>query len=91
MGFCADCGTQLTFGYIGSDILDFSIGSFDEPARVAVTSQLWRSARIPSFDRLHTLPPRPEDEPGYEGLVEKAAATNRQHPDRDTGTWPPLK
>ena len=90
-GFCRDCGTPLTFAYDKGESLDFAIGSFDDPARIKVTSQLWYSSRIPSFDTLHELPKRPEDEPGYEGVVEKVQASNHQHPDHDTADWPHRK
>lgn len=33
-GFCRECGTPLTFEYLeGSDKLDLTIGSFDDPSR----------------------------------------------------------
>ena len=88
-GFCAQCGTPLTFVYRDSGITDIAIGSFDRPEEIEITSQVWASARIAGFDRLHTLPARREDEPGYEATVNAVAATNHQHPDHDTDVWPP--
>lgn len=32
-GFCAGCGTSLTFEYLDSDNMDLIIGSFDDPSR----------------------------------------------------------
>ena len=32
-GFCAACGTSLTFEYLDSDQLDLIVGSFDDPSR----------------------------------------------------------
>jgi hypothetical protein len=32
-GFCARCGTPLTFAFPDSDNIDLTVGSFDEPAR----------------------------------------------------------
>ncbi|MDO9488721.1 MAG: GFA family protein [Sphingomonadaceae bacterium] len=32
-GFCAACGTSLTFEYHDSDQLDLIVGSFDDPSR----------------------------------------------------------
>lgn len=32
-GFCAGCGTSLTFDYHDSDQLDLIVGSFDDPSR----------------------------------------------------------
>ena len=38
-GFCAACGTPLTFEYVeGSDKLDLTVGSFDDPARFRPTA-----------------------------------------------------
>ena len=32
-GFCSQCGTALTFEFPGSDNLDLTVGSFDDPSR----------------------------------------------------------
>ena len=32
-GFCAGCGTSLTFEYLDSDNMDLIVGSFDDPSR----------------------------------------------------------
>lgn len=32
-GFCAACGTPLTFEYDGSEAMDLTLGSFDDPGR----------------------------------------------------------
>lgn len=34
-GFCAGCGTSLTFEYLDSDNMDLIVGSFDDPSRFA--------------------------------------------------------
>ena len=31
--FCAQCGTPLGFQYMGSDKIDLTVGSFDDPSR----------------------------------------------------------
>ena len=33
-GFCRDCGTPLTFEYLGSEKIDLTVGSLDEPERL---------------------------------------------------------
>lgn len=88
-GFCANCGTPLTFAYKGADHIDIALGAFDQPERIPVVAQLWASARVPSFDRLAALPARPEDEPGFEDTITRIAATNHQHPDHDVDEWKP--
>ena len=88
-GFCANCGTPLTFAYVDGDAIELAVGAFDRPEALRVVEQIWTSARLAAFDGLHTLPARREDEPGYEGAVASAAATNHQHPDHDTEGWTP--
>lgn len=88
-GFCDRCGTPLTFFYRGGDETDMAVGAFDDPSRIVLSEQIWASARVPTFDTLHALPPRPEDEPGFDETVANVAATNHQHPDHDTDAWPP--
>ncbi len=46
-GFCRDCGTPLTFGYIGSDWIDVSIGSLDDPAAVPPDRHLSVESMVP--------------------------------------------
>jgi hypothetical protein len=33
-GFCRECGTPLTFEYLGSEKIDLTVGSLDEPGRL---------------------------------------------------------
>jgi hypothetical protein len=41
-GFCARCGTQLTYQHDSSaDEIDVTIGSLDEPDRVAPATHIW--------------------------------------------------
>lgn len=88
-GFCRNCGTPLTFHYVGSDRIVVSIGSLDEPERVKPATQYGIEGRLTYFAELAALPgdkTTEEDEP------EKAAAirrTSHQHPDHDTALWPP--
>src|SRR5262245_28512832 len=30
-GFCSSCGTRLTFEFLEGDVMDLTVGSFDEP------------------------------------------------------------
>ncbi len=74
-GFCRDCGTPLSFRYIERDRITVSIGSLDEPARVAPVVQYGIEGLLPAFNDLHRLPARP--------TTEDYGATSRQHPDHD--------
>lgn len=85
-GFCADCGTPLTFE--APDGVALAIGAFDDPAEVAPTKQWGIEMKLPYVDHLHDLPAHTTDEdttdaPYLESLV------NYQHPDHDTDDWTP--
>jgi hypothetical protein len=92
-GFCAACGTPLTVFTDGSDHLNVSIGSFDEPYRLKPKIQMGIESRMPWFADLPTLPEHTTEalaeKYGEQELLALIAATNNQHPDHDTETWPP--
>ena len=80
-GFCRDCGTPLTFQYVGQDRISISIGSLDEPARVTPEVQWGIESRLPALAILHTLRgATTEDVATPEDL---ARMKSRQHPDHD--------
>lgn len=79
-GFCADCGTPLTFETLRAKHLNVTIGSLDDPAAVKPVTQDGVEARIVWMKDLHTLP---------EFFTDAPAAGNHQHPDHDTDAWPP--
>lgn len=79
-GFCADCGTPLTFETLRSKHLNVTIGSLDDPAAVKPVTQDGVEARIGWVNDLHKLP---------EIFTDAPAAVNHQHPDHDTDAWPP--
>ncbi len=90
-GFCAKCGTPLSFRFVNSDRISVSIGSLDEPEKVEPQHQFGNEARLSWFDKLPGLP-------GLETTTETdtlqraadIAATSHQHPDHDTAAWPPV-
>ncbi len=85
-GFCADCGTPLTFE--APDGIALAIGAFDEPEEVAPTIQWGIEAKVPYVDSIPALP-------GEETMADAGSASylvdlvSWQHPDHDTETWPP--
>ncbi len=101
-GFCPDCGTPLSFQDLDAQDLDaqdldardldtgrinFTIASLDRPAGVVPEFQMGFESRLPWFETLPALPPhRTEDLVSAERL---ARIGTRQHPDRDTDSWPP--
>jgi hypothetical protein len=83
-GFCAECGTPLT--YEGAGAIEISIGSLDDPTLAPPTLQVNPTDKLPFVDTLHALPTRPRGvEPQLEAF--KASLTSFQHPDHDTADW----
>jgi len=87
-GFCRDCGTPLTFHYVDRPEIAVSIGSLDEPAKVRPGRQYGIEARMPWFGDLADLPGETTTEEDVPTLAAAIAASNHQHPDRDTKMWP---
>ncbi|MCV0397690.1 MAG: GFA family protein [Rhizobiaceae bacterium] len=85
-GFCADCGTPLTFE--APDGIALAIGAFDHPEEFAPRIQWGMEGKLPYVDTLHTLP-------GHDTMEDVTQASylarlvSYQHPDHDTDQWPP--
>jgi hypothetical protein len=88
-GFCRNCGTPLTFHYVGRPRIAISIGSLDEPAKVPPAHQYGVEARMPWFATLPSLPGEQTTEEDDPALAAAIASTDHQHPDHDTSVWPP--
>lgn len=85
-GFCAECGTPLSYQAEGWP-LNIAIGVFDDPAGIVPVLQIGQDSKLPYADELARLPGRPVAEnEKLEGFY--AAIVSRQHPDHDTETWP---
>lgn len=68
-GFCARCGTPLSFRYLSQDRVAVTIGSLDHPERVRPVRQYGTESRMPWFHELADLPgTRTEDDPPPGGL-----------------------
>jgi hypothetical protein len=86
-GFCAACGTPLTYEPDGLPP-EIAIATLDDPASAAPVIQVGVDRRLPWSRDLPGLPTRSATEaakvaPFYEGIV------SYQHPDHDTTEWPP--
>jgi hypothetical protein len=86
-GFCADCGTPLTFEPDDGPP-EVAIGAFDDPSGLRPVIQHDVASRLPWLDQMGDLPVRNALEaekvaPYY------ASIRSFQHPDHDTETWPP--
>jgi hypothetical protein len=86
-GFCARCGTPLTFRYIDRDRISVSIGSLDAPHRVKPVRQYGTESRVPWLGELESLPGLTTEEDTPPERLQKLRS--RQHPDHDTEAWPP--
>ncbi|MDP2621600.1 MAG: GFA family protein [Hyphomicrobiales bacterium] len=85
-GFCADCGTPLT--YEAPDGVALAIGAFDDPAALAPVMQYGIEGRLPYVDGLPALPAlRTEDEIAAAAYLK--TIISHQHPDHETAEWPP--
>jgi hypothetical protein len=83
-GFCADCGTPLT--YEGDGGMAVAAGAFDHPERLPPHVQYGPESKLPFVDRLGGLRViTQEEDPDAERL---ASLISYQHPDHDTDRWP---
>ena len=87
-GFCAECGTPLTYEVDGN-APELAIGAFDDPNQVAPVMQVNPTDKLGFFDALTALPTRTEYP--QEWLDFMASLHSHQHPDHDTETWPPAE
>jgi hypothetical protein len=78
-GFCRDCGTPLFFRYVGRNRISVSLGSLDEPARVAPAKQVGIESRLPFIATLGDLPGTPSEDAVPPEM--RARVGSQQHPD----------
>ncbi len=76
-GFCANCGTPLTYQGNGEATLEVMIGTLDDPEIAPPGKQDGIEGRLSWFARLHDLPGEPTK-------AKFAGVQSRQHPDHDT-------
>jgi len=88
-GFCAACGTPLFYNDQRANRINFTIGSLDEAAAFPPGGHTGTEARMPWFNTLTTLDDNGATEAkGRTSWAAAIKASNRQHPDHDTETWP---
>jgi len=80
-GFCAACGTPLTWEHVAGPIA-VAIGALDDPAAVRLTEQLGSASKLPWVDHLAELPTHEPTEP--RAAAHLASIIGLQHPDHDT-------
>lgn len=77
-GFCAQCGTPLTYDWGGD--LEISIGSLDNPEDAPPVLQVNPAEQLSYFATLHALPVR-ANSPEAQAFLDEVVS--RQHPDQD--------
>jgi hypothetical protein len=76
-GFCAACGTPLSYEGLTGDNLEVTAGSLDDAAAYAPASAFGAEAKLGWVDHIAALRSIPTEEK-FAGLV------SHQHPDHDT-------
>jgi hypothetical protein len=84
-GFCAGCGTPLSYEAGGP--VEIAIGALDRPELAPPTLQINPADKLAFFDGLCSLPVCPPGE-SAEDEAFKASLTSFQHLDHDTVEWP---
>jgi hypothetical protein len=87
-GFCAACGTPLFFNDTRADRINLTIGSLDNPAAFPPGGHTSVEGRMPWFATLTTIADGPTTDAENADWAAAIRASSRQHPDRDTETWP---
>ena len=65
-GFCRECGTPLSFEYLGSEKIDLTVGSLDEPGRLRPVAHYGFEGHVRAFFTDDGLPrSRTEDSEEY--------------------------
>ncbi|MBS0411073.1 MAG: GFA family protein [Proteobacteria bacterium] len=80
-GFCAGCGTPLTFEW-GETYIDLAIAAFDRAGEITPAIQLDRESRLLWIDHVAALPGRPPQE-AEAAAARMAKIVSYQHPDHD--------
>ena len=88
-GFCGTCGTPLFYDIPGTDFINVTLGSLDEPMAVQPVAQSNPAAKMPWFHALDVLPMEPDEDGSDRAL--SIRSSNHQHPDHDTSTCPQEK
>lgn len=89
-GFCNQCGTPLFYNDVTGTRVNFTIGSLDDPAAFLPRVSIGIESLVPWCRDLASVPEQgATGTGGRDAWAEAIKASNRQHPDHDTESWPP--
>ena len=80
-GFCAQCGTPLTYRSLWSDWISVTLGSLDDPNAAEPAAQFGVESRVRWLARALSAPETRTEQWLAQNKI--AAVHNRQHPDRE--------
>jgi hypothetical protein len=80
-GFCAACGTPLTYRFEGAGHISVTMASLDDPEAVRPSMQYGVESKLSWTDGIAGLPQKRTEDWMREERV--AAIASRQHPDRE--------
>lgn len=81
-GFCARCGTPLTYRH--PDGLEIAIGTFDDRSDLAPQVQVNHAFRLPWVEQIFDAPVLSQ----VEQSARQEQIISFQHPDHETENWP---
>ena len=81
-GFCAECGTPLTYEGLGTGRVSVTLGSLDDPNAVEPEAQLGVESRLAWLAHGLAAPEMRTEQ--WLAKAKITAVDNRQHPDRET-------
>lgn len=84
-GFCAKCGTPMTYRHPGG--LEMAIGAFDDRTELAPEIQVNHASRLPWVETIFDQPVLTD--PDFYSRQEQIISF--QHPDHDTDVWPAME
>ena len=79
-GFCADCGTPLTFRYVATPNISVAIGSLDHPEAVNPEMHYGTESRVPWLKLADGLPETTTDAFDGSGLLAGMCKFQRDEP-----------
>jgi hypothetical protein len=87
-GFCAECGTPLTFEPTsGGDVIGLAACAFDAAEDLVPQRQIWTESRLKWADDLSRISARSTEQDAAD-RARYGEAPSLQHPDHDTERWP---